>query len=306
MRIFDRYLRVVLIKQGVTANATSPAEFGNYSYTDVLQNQEFIEIPASMRVDVKIDVASRAGSDSGHVTIWNPNKKTMSFINSKSGGMIEIFAGYGQWIGLVYRGNIGGTNIVQVDTDGPDTKIKYSLGSYTDRIASAFFRGSFSGPTYIRTIIHSALEKNGIPHTGLENIPSITVSNFTWSGKVTELIKTLSDSYGLRNLGVDIFYEKGNVVVQLSTPNTKTVKVHTISSETGLIDTPRWSQKNAVRKFKFKSVVNPELSRGSVVEIFSSKDESVNGQYVVEQIEYDMSNYGGEFQMEVECRERTK
>jgi hypothetical protein len=323
MRIFNRFLKVVLIRDGVVSGPADPYEamYGEtllgqrgFSYIDKIKTYERRDVSQKLKTEVKIGLSKKTGSDSGHVKIWNPSSDTINFIKSGEGGIVEIYAGYEDWSGLIFRGEIGGNSIISVDTDGPDVVLKYALGSYTDKYQSAFFRGSFPNGNTADIIIKTALDANGIPHVGFDTAfgdrtwseASYTINNFVWSGKVTDLIKTMVENYGLQAFGIEIYYDKG-VVVCTSTSRvidgdsvvrSKTEKIHKISSATGLIDTPRWVHDCQGRKFEFKCVVNPELSRNSLVDLFSEKDKKVNGRYVIDEIEYDLSNWDGPFLME--------
>ena len=315
MTLFDRYIKVDLIRNSKSRLQSaglveSTDAFGN-TYVEDLLMQERLSVSNELKTEITVRTKQGEDTDYGSVKIYNPNQRTISFIQPNVGGTIEIVAGYGERHGLIFRGNVGGTNQIYVERSGPDIIMTLQLGAYSNWMQNAFFRKAFAGQTHVENIIRAALDQNGIPHIGLHesflfatNGPSsvykqILLTDFSWSGKVTDLISHMMKERGLSLMGITATPKDGFWV--FSNGNPLRQRYYHVNADTGLLDTPRWKTVDKNKVFTFKSMMNPDIITGSAIEITSSVDPAINGRYTVTKVDYDLSNYDGSFEMSVEA-----
>jgi hypothetical protein len=272
-----------------------------------------LDVSPDLKTEVSIKASDSTTSDTGTVKIYNPNDRTINFITPSTGGIIEIYAGYKGSNGLIFRGNVGRSNDLIVSREGTDVMMSLKLGSYVEKISSAYVRQSFDGQVSSEQIIRSALDAARISHRGLHEAfftkisdtesvyNELPVVDYVFSGKVVDLIKIMMGEMGLSAVGIQARVENEMYVFSNSTHSPEQ-RIHIVSARTGLLDSPRWKQEDGTKVFKFKCMMDYEISVGSVVEIVSSVDQRTNGRYVVKRIEYDLSNHDGDFSMDVEAR----
>ncbi len=291
MNLFNRILKVAIIRQDLGVD---------YSFSTTVRR----EIAADLKVEVSINASNKKNTDGGHVKIWNASKETCEFIKPNVGGIIEITAGYGDESAMIFRGAIGRTLPIIVDRDGTETILKFSLGSYIDKIKNARVSLAYNGSVTAEQILRDALNKAGVRESGLkESFPSkIEVRNFSYAGGLVELIQNFIEERKLGKMGIRAYPKNGMYIFENET-NSQGREVHEVSAATGLLDPPRWVNDDNKPVYKLKTLLNPKISIGSVINVISSLDKKTEGRFVVSKIDYDLTTHDDDFMMKIEAKQ---
>jgi len=227
------------------------------------------------------------------ITIFNLAKKTRSFIKDEAQS-VELFAGYGDNISLIYTGKITRLlanekkSLVNNQRESTEITTQLTLADAIFDINLIVFNRFYSGSISIRSIVSDIASAIGLSVIGLSNVPDIKFLNFAFDGKASDALNQV-----LRKSGVTWVIDRSVILLSLQGQrlNQRVVKVN---AGTGLLTASRTEGGGII----FKTLLNINISLSSTIDI---KSEDIDGQFKVISITHRGDNEGGDFTTTVEA-----
>lgn len=256
-----------------------------------------------LKVEFEFVKALRSKPNSGKIRIWNLKASTAKF--AKAATSVQIVAGYDNNQGLVYGGDLRRvsnrrsgqiTSIRLAQTrEGIDFITEIGLGGHLQALTTAYFQKSYSGTVPLKTIVTDALPTFALVASNVDVLPDITLEDWCWSGKTSDLLDSLL-------LDTDFnWYEDDGLIVFHETETPIDFRPVRINPQTGLLSTPEIER----RGIKFKVMLNPALRVGGLIDLESTDNPEANGRWKVKKLMLRGSNRDGEHTTEVEARRAT-
>lgn len=274
--------------------------FPNRFVQVVLSNDSRSVDVSGLKIEFSFEKALQSKPNSGKIRIWNLKASTAKF--AKSATAVQIVAGYDNNRGLVYRGDLrrvsnrrsSTTNTTRLSQvrEGIDFITELDLGGHVEALTSAYFQRSYAGTVPLKTVIAEALSTFTLVPSNTDILPDITLEDYCWSGKTSDLLDSLL-------LDTDFgWHEDDGLIVFHETEKPISLNPVRVNPDTGLLSTPEIER----RSIKFKTMLNPALRVGGLIHLESTDNPEANGSWKVKKLVLRGSNREGEHTTEVEAR----
>ena len=207
----------------------------------------------SPKIDITLERKVTGSPPSGEVIIYNLNKDTEQQIY-EGGGPLAVVGGYGDNIGVLWRGKVTHVNRVW---DAQTRATRIQLGGETvrpvahtnrswsptvstiDKILATGDVEGFKGPL-ITSIVRDLARDMGL-ELGRVNLSVTPRTPFQWTGSPPQGLTALLQPYGIS------WYEEDKAIhlTDGRTPPPRAAPTITLSPETGLVGLPEITEKGA-------------------------------------------------------------
>jgi hypothetical protein len=243
--------------------------------------------------------ALRSKPNDGWIKVWNLKPSTAKLL--KDASSLQIVAGYRGNTGLVYRGDIRrasnkarkghsqGESLATREGLGFVTEI--TLGGHLEALTQAYVQRSWAGTVPLKQVVKDVIPSFGLSAANLSILPDLTVEDFAWSGKTSDLLDALllnTDFAWNEDDGLIVFNEVGVPVDR--------VRVE-VNFGTGLLSVPVVEKKS----IKFKHLLNPAFRVGGKIYMLSVEASEANGLWKIKKLVLRGDNRDGEHTTEVEA-----
>lgn len=246
----------------------------DYNYLLKIQadTQTYVEIRPPFALDFKINRNNLSAANTATIKVANLNESTRKKIYKDQYNLtlykgVELYAGYGNNLALVFKGNIKRAFSQRVGVDFWTEIQAYDGGfAMVNGYTSVTFNKGLSGNYVLDLLVKDLPNINkGVVGSGFEQEfqRAVSISDDTWKS-----IQVLTD--GKAYIDCEKLYVlKENECIRGN--------LLEISSDTGLLSTPlredTWLQ--------FKIMFEPRLLIGQAVKLISSTEKNFNGEYKV-------------------------
>lgn len=197
------------------------------------------------------------------IQIYNPNDTTISTLQKKF-TKIQLFAGYKDNIGLIFKGEV--RNVFQTRS-GVDRIITLYSGDGEKDWQNAIFNKTYTENVSVKTIIEDLFKTFSTSGLGeIDGIPDVKdkLRGQSLSGSSKDILDKYADEYNF-----EWSIQDGNIIVSQNDGLLKKDEAVLISATTGMIGTPTVTEIGA----DVTTLLNPKLLPN-----FGFKIESVNAE----------------------------
>lgn len=275
--------------------ATFPTRFIKITLSDGTRSLDVQDL----KIEFDLEKALRPRPNAGTIRIWNLKDSTAKF--AKGATEVQIVAGYANNSGLVYKGDLRRASNRRkgqeftTKREGINMVTELGIGGHLEALTSAYFQQSYAGTVPLKNVVTDALPTFSLVAANIDVLPDITLEDFTWSGKTSDLLDSLL-------LDTDFgWYEDDGLIVFHETETPVELNPVKVSANTGLLSTPE------IQRFgvKFTTMLNPALRIGGLVDLESIDNPEANGRWKIKKLKLRGSNRAGQHISEVEVRRAT-
>lgn len=259
----------------------------DYELIITLTSNEVVKIIPEIRIQFEVNKSIYGGLNSCKIRIYNLSEdKRMKLVKDKEDNTILMpflfKAGYNK-LETLFKGNVWEAYSVKQGADFV-TFISSLDGGYD--FVNSFTSKTVKNDNYIDYIINDMPNTNKGRITNKKRLvrPKVLVGN---SCKLIEECLEDDETYYIDENKLYIIKE--NEVIDDFIP--------LVNARTGLLETP--VKKN--QEVTFKTLLNPSLKIGGLVELESIGAKHLNGVYKIVTIKYSGDNYGSDWTQEVTC-----
>lgn len=256
-------------------------------------------------LDMSFDILATRDSkpNTAKIMVYNLSEATRNLFSRETRG-IEFWAGYGEDIGMIFRGSWDeNTSIFKHYKGGPDWITEIETGDGLKEFQTTYFDRSYSAGTSVTSIIGDIASAMGLPVAN--DWPGVDVLNSgaVYSGKAKDLLDDLSNEYGF---GWSIQHGVVEIVEDQDTLKSETTAV-VLSTDTGLVGRPVVNKDGLEVNTLMLASVKPtrliQVNPASVETKLGNKQDTIKsgikpsptGTYIVDRIQYQGDNFGGSF-----------
>jgi len=259
----------------------------NYELIITLTSGEVVKITPEIRIQFEAVKSIRGGLNNCKIKIYNlSEEKRLKLVKDKEDGSkllpFLLRAGYSK-MDTLFKGNVWEAYSVKMGADFI-TFISSLDGGYA--FINSFTSKTINGGDYREFL--------------LKDMQGISKGAFTNSKKLLRPKVLVGNPFKLieESLGDDeTYYIDGEKLYILKDDEVVDGFIPLVSPETGLLETP--VKKN--QEVSFKTLLNPALRIGGLVELRSVGAKNLNGVYKIITIKYRGDYYGGDWLQEVVC-----
>jgi len=303
-------------------------EFGarKYILNDPERNVDQ-DIPEDdLHIEFSVLSTDKPEPNSADITIYNLSKQTRNFFSSDHQG-VEVYAGYGEEIKMIFRGV---TTNVSHERAGADWITKIYAYDGLDALIDPKnkFNRSYKKGVKVSTVIKQIIKQLGIDAaTDLSLLTDRTPYAVVYSGVIKTVLNQIAIDYDL-----EWSIQRGVLYIYNNDPESRffAKQVATVlTANTGMIGSPALTERTEQVKKKRKknappqripgvrvtSLLNPDLTPGSLMEIKSIAESleigspntekalstDADGIYFIKSSRFYGNNYGGEFYVTAEA-----
>lgn len=117
------------------------------------------------------------------------------------------------------------------------------------------------------------------------------ISNFSFTGAALKLVNTLQDSGGVRA------YIDDEILIVKNYASALAGRIRVLSSETGMVGIPKATEKGLDVTF----LIDSESLLGGMLRLDSKMNKSLNGDYVIDQLKFDVASHEDPFFYAATC-----
>lgn len=241
--------------------------------------------------------------NTAQITVFNLSETTRSLFSKETTG-IEFWAGYGDDIGMIFRGSWDkDVSIFRHRKEGTDWLTEIETGDGLKEFQNTYFDKSYSAGTPATTIVKDITKAMGLPVIFDWTNTKTLVSGAMFSGKAKDVLDDLATEYGFEWSSQ---HGSINVVDEGATMKSDPTAV-VLSPDTGLVGRPVITKSGLEVTSLMLATIKPmrliKLDPATVVTNLGGKQEeiksgikpSASGVYRVDRIRYHGNNFGGEF-----------
>lgn len=242
--------------------------------TDLLTNQVEIRMPFTLEFDVTRNLLASASTSSFRIynlSLENQNRLRWDRYRTNEYRPIEVRAGYGDVMPLIFKGNIQSASSVRQGVDVITTIEAFDTGF---ALANGQVSTSFPKGTPVNSVLDEILKT--LPHAekgAIGNFPGNTQRANTFSGNSAEIIQQLSNGAMFTDLE-RVYILNDDEVIEGA--------LQVVTAETGLLNTPLREETQIV----FDMLFEPRLMIGQGLELISEREPRLNGIYKVVSIKH--------------------
>jgi hypothetical protein len=256
-------------------------------------------------LNVSFDIIRNYKSESNTATftIYNAKKETRDKIIQKDNNII-LKAGYeDEGIGIIFSGLVFEGSSKRQGTEWITEIIAIDYGKNITNIFKQTVSFSYKEGISITTVINDIIAILNISVSGLENASQIILNNAKiFSGTLKNVIKNITNI--LKVNGVGLYFDNNEMIIyNLGEQNTK-FGIINITPTSGLLGSPEEiidnSDVNKKKRYNLTSLMNSKIRPNALINL---KSENINGLFIVEQVNFQGDNFGGDFNCQLEVSE---
>lgn len=257
-----------------------------YEFSAIFEDESVqVTIKPPFRISFEVTKSVGSGLNKASIKIYNLSQTNINRLKKDEKDSkkiyIELKAGYSK-IETIFKGDVASGICEDIGADKA-INLEAQDGLYASR--STFTCKTVKGDLTEHIINDFKDAKKGkiTEQTTLAR-PQVLVGNS---------MKLLEENLAS---GDNLYIENG--VINITKPNEVTSSyIPVVSAVTGLLQSPKKAEKEIV----FKTLLNPELRIGCLLELKSIYEEKLNGIYKVNTIKYSCDYEGQEWEQEVYC-----
>lgn len=242
------------------------------------------------------------------LVVYNLSQTTRNLFTKSTTG-VEVWAGYGEDLGMIFRGSWDeDTSFFRHYLEGASWVTEIETGDGLKEFQTTYFDRAYSQGTEVTSIIQDVANAMGLPSSfDFESLGSIN-SAAVFSNKAKDVLDNLSFEYGF-----DWSIQHGAIEVVVSgTPPTNDATAVLLSPDTGLVGRPVITKDGLEVNTLMLATIKPtrliQLDPASVDTALGSRQDvikskivpSATGVYIVDRIRYHGDNMGGSFNCVIE------
>lgn len=245
-----------------------------------------------LHIAFSIEKSSSESPNSAKIQIWNLSDKNLKVLDTKD-CVVELKAGYGDYMSLVLVGNISSVITVRDNADRlTELEVVDGLVELRDTNISV----SMNGKVNCKDVYNYIAKKMGVSIFFAKDLSFKNCPNgFSYVGKAKNALQKLAKCCGHK-------WTIQNQVLQITLPDrAASTRGYLLTSDTGLIGTPKRITINGSSKKSGKDVkigweieylLNGAIGINDIIQIRSS---IINGYYLVYKITMDGDNIEGDW-----------
>lgn len=253
-----------------------------------------LQPPSGIRIQFDIDKNMIGTSNKAKISLFNLQPQTRQWV--KKGFLVQLRAGYNGLIHTLFTGNVL-LNGVKSERSGSEVVLHLECGDGESSITLMRFDKSYPpGITLVKILedMATAMATETVYNPQGTNIgvvvalPNVTYGRgISFHGPVRGSLDKLLKPQGLR-----WSIQNGNIVIFPVGSNNQQQAI-VISEDTGMIGVPSQND-NYV---EFVSLLNPSIQPGSLIQLISTNNTSVNGFYNVMRAHYEGDTHDNKWQV---------
>ena len=224
-----------------------------------------------------------------HLEIFNLGPENRAILSKYNRVPVVLKAGYKGQVGIIFQGDMVRVSHIK---EGASWKTSLACGDGAS-VQGKRTQKTYTKGTPLKTVIEDLARQAGLPADSpighLEELNQALSKTFAVSGnpmaEVTRLLSSQNIKASVQNQSLQL--RKKNQPLQK--------EAISLSAETGLLDTPEFGSGGII----IHSVLMPELQPGRRVHVNSG---TFQGFLTIERIRFAGSNFGQEWEAEMECR----
>ena len=259
----------------------------------VLSTGETVEIENTLHMDVKIKKTTAAASNEADIRVINLNRDVAKSIIEASAKIYTTRTTRNKCTVYVTAGSADGelsdifagdvvTARLTGDTDQV-LEIKAQTGFYGNltQVARSFPQKQ----TTAKTVCESLANTYGVElKFDATNVP---IYRYSFSGDPSQEMRMLLSDYGVACTIDD------NVLLARDIGAAANYDIKVVNADTQMIGYPELDEHGV----KVVALFDAQFKIGGKIDVSSVKNPAANGQYVVHEVNYDLSNYAAKFEM---------
>jgi len=252
---------------------------------------------SGLNLDFSIEKSRSAAQNTAKFTIYNAQESTRNKILKKGNNLVFSLGYEDETVGTVFIGNIDTSYSYHNGVDWV-TEIKaYTIQAKNQKLETIPINYSYTAGTPIVRAINQISVVSGLVVNGLTNAAAITLPNgWVYTGTLMGALRYIRGVLEFNELSffIDnseiVIYKKGEASIFKTVLLTYTGGLQSIENIT--------KAEEDEKRVKFTSLIIPSCRVGSVV---TARNTPQDGTYIVDKINLDGNNYGGDFRLEGEA-----
>jgi len=241
------------------------------------------------------------------IVVFNLSETSRNLFSESTKG-IEFWAGYGEDLGMIFRGSWDpDTSVINHAQRGTTWETHIETGDGLKEFHNTFFDKSYTAGTDVKTILTDVAKSMGLPvlldYDGNDTI----TSGIALSGKAGHVLDGLCLEYHLR---WSIQHGTVEIVEPDGTPRSEATAV-LLTPDTGLVGRPTITKNGLECESLLLYTIKPtrliKLDPASIDTNLGNKQDAIKsgikptayGVYIVDQIQYTGDNMGGKFNCKI-------
>lgn len=253
-----------------------------------------------LRVEFNVRKNLQKEPNKAEVKIYNLSAVTRKLLQGK-GIPVILSAGYESNEGVIFSGD---SRVIQHTHEGPNWITKVESGDGEKAFQFSRFSNSYGPGTPVAQVIRDVVASTSLNPGNLNAALALPfrsgfnafANGYAAHGDSVDVLGRL-----LKTIGFTFSIQGGTLQV-LKSGNAVAGSAYLLSPSTGLVGSPEFGtpeKKGAPAKLSCKSLLNPKIICGGVVEI---KAENVTGQFKVEHLEHSGDSASSEWYTKVEVK----
>lgn len=225
----------------------------------------------ALHIKFDLEKTNVASSNTGTISVWNLNDEHVSIIEQKD-CMVELHAGYGSVLPLIFCGNV---TLPETELEGADRKTTFDVTDGRVAIRDTYVSMSYQGVIPVQAIFSDIFTQMGITciySQGAQTTIAGTMmpNGYAYGGAAANCLTQMCDFCGLE-------WSIQNGVGQVHLPGEPiTMQAYILSEETGLIRIPKRIAIAAESATQDSAQSGQEAQYGYEVEFFLNGSINVN------------------------------
>lgn len=204
----------------------------------------------------RIEKTSTAEGNKATIKLYNISSESRNLLEAKE-NIVFLRVGYGDNLATIFIGDILRREITR---DGPDIVYSLECGDTEKQLKNAIVRLNFGNNVTSTILLNEAIKQLGVSIGYIKDFKEVVYpKNFSFLGRAGDLINELTQKQGL-------LWSIQDGEIRIFPPNKgDQSEAVLIGSDSGLIGFPT----KTIDGLKFRSLINPELRVGGLVQVNS-------------------------------------
>ena len=260
-------------------------------------------------LDMSFNIVATRDSkpNTAKITVFNLAETSRNLFSTSMLG-IEFWAGYGENIGMIFRGSWDDeTSKIRHKKNGTTWVTTIETGDGLKEFQNTFFDKSYSKGIDVKTILTDVANSMGLPVVLDYDGNDILNSGASYSGKANSVLDDLAIEY---NLGWSIQHGAVEIVDPDDPPKNDATAV-LLTPDTGLVGRPTITDKGMECGALMMATIKPtrlvKLDPATIDTDLGSKQDAIksgikptaSGVYIVDRVQYTGDNMGGPFNTKI-------
>lgn len=237
----------------------------------------------ALHVSFSVEKSNAESPNSGKIQVWNLSKKNIRILETK-GCIAELRAGYGDNMATVIVGNVASAT---TSIDNADRMTEITVVDGLEELKDTNISVSINNKVNSKEVYIRIAKAMGIPVVFAKELVFKTFPNgYQYVGKAKNALQKVSRFCGFK-------WTIHNKVLQVTLPGRAiSTKGFVMSSETGLINTPKRVAIDKKSGYEIEYLLNGAVGVNDIVEV---KSKSVNGYFLIHKVNIDGDNLEGDW-----------